>query len=704
MPAASMPEFASAQALQQFIRIRTGAEERRNCVATGRVEQPVPSKPRGVQPPDSSLAAVVTGVVTRVGGVPVQSASVFINELTIGSLTKADGSFSFSIPATKLLGRDSITLTARLVGLSSVSRRLALRPGGLEIARFSLCFSPIRLGEVSIGDFHGTLTDLDEYFAEGGEISQVVGGRLYVLQRGRLFAFRITAGAPVLVRSMSAFAPGMRVEGEVYSKILIHGDRLYIASEGGRRGPSLAVFDIGGSHAPRYLATYRLSPAGAWSFGTTFEIRGDHLVHYSVFSKGWHEDDALASIQNLILAKSGSADPRDVAITTERHSYHSMRSWGPPEDATIHVLTSCDLSAPEFACRSTVVAAPWPASVQLTVDAEYVWTEGPHLATRGSPTAGVWDSTPAELIRIPLDGAPPSSVSIPGSPITSSPIRFDDRGSLELFMMRDTMPGVSSELYYPRARGNNEMLRIPLTAFGDGSGAAPTTDYWPLRDGTSERIAAVVGGDTMYHALRPGYAEGEAESAGVSARALKHLGTESPGAWLSLTHPPDRLEMMGGDIVATGFRGRAGALSTIRRGTMSGATLRFSLDSSTGAAEHSARSFYLPLGPDSGLIALSVRGAIGERPARWVEGRAAIIFIRKVRGSLTLLGRVQSHLDSATATPCSISCTDWYSDSRAILANGRILVILGYELVEVDLRHGRLRELSRQNFEPPSER
>ena len=49
--------------------------------------------------------ATLTGRVTSGSGTPLQSASVFIQGLNVGTLTAADGSFSFQVPAGSGPGR-----------------------------------------------------------------------------------------------------------------------------------------------------------------------------------------------------------------------------------------------------------------------------------------------------------------------------------------------------------------------------------------------------------------------------------------------------------------------------------------------------------------------------------------------------------------------------------------------------------------------
>ena len=93
-------------------------------------------------------ATVVSGRVTSAAGAPVPSASVFIQDLGVGSLAGADGRYTFTVPAARVTGQ-TVTITARLVGYTPASAQVALRPGAIT-QDFTLAANPLRLGEVVV--------------------------------------------------------------------------------------------------------------------------------------------------------------------------------------------------------------------------------------------------------------------------------------------------------------------------------------------------------------------------------------------------------------------------------------------------------------------------------------------------------------------------------------------------------------------------
>ena len=96
----------------------------------------------------AQTAATISGRVTGSGGQPVAGASVFIPALSIGTQTRSDGSYSFSVPAARANGQ-TVTLTARLLGYTPQSIQLALT-GGTITQNFTLAQAATTLSAVVV--------------------------------------------------------------------------------------------------------------------------------------------------------------------------------------------------------------------------------------------------------------------------------------------------------------------------------------------------------------------------------------------------------------------------------------------------------------------------------------------------------------------------------------------------------------------------
>jgi hypothetical protein len=45
---------------------------------------------------------------------------------------------------------------------------------------------------------------------------------------------------------------------------------------------------------------------------------------------------------------------------------------------------------------------------------------------------------------------------------------------------------------------------------------------------------------------------------------------------------------------------------------------------------------------------------------------------------------------------------DWYGNARPLFVRGRVIALLGYEMVEGSLKNGRIREMRRISYAPVS--
>ena len=75
--------------------------------------------------------ALLTGKVTSVAGAPVEGAQVYLDKMALGTATKADGSYRFTVPAARATGQQAL-LSVRLQGFKPKSVTITLSPGNIN--------------------------------------------------------------------------------------------------------------------------------------------------------------------------------------------------------------------------------------------------------------------------------------------------------------------------------------------------------------------------------------------------------------------------------------------------------------------------------------------------------------------------------------------------------------------------------------------
>jgi TonB-linked SusC/RagA family outer membrane protein len=99
-------------------------------------------------PTSLAAQATITGRVTSGAGTPLQSVSVFIQGLNVGTLTAPDGSYSFQVPAARFTSGQQVQLLAQLIGYRAESHTVTLTTGQAIAQNFALQLDPLRLTEI----------------------------------------------------------------------------------------------------------------------------------------------------------------------------------------------------------------------------------------------------------------------------------------------------------------------------------------------------------------------------------------------------------------------------------------------------------------------------------------------------------------------------------------------------------------------------
>jgi TonB-linked SusC/RagA family outer membrane protein len=98
----------------------------------------------------SSLAAQATlaGRVLSTSGTPLQSVNVFVQGLSVGTLTGPDGTYSFQVPAARFTPGQTVVLLAQLIGYRAEAHSVTLSTGQTTTQNFALQLDPLRLTEI----------------------------------------------------------------------------------------------------------------------------------------------------------------------------------------------------------------------------------------------------------------------------------------------------------------------------------------------------------------------------------------------------------------------------------------------------------------------------------------------------------------------------------------------------------------------------
>ncbi len=242
------------------------------------------------------------------------------------------------------------------------------------------------------------------------------------------------------------------------------------------------------------------------------------------------------------------------------------------------------------------------------------------------------------------------------------------------------------------------LMRIPISDFSDGSDVVSSSSYRRLPKPKGYTFQNRFVGDRLLYGTGSGWGSPE-DKDHASLYVVDWAGDATDE--IMLAHGVDRIEQMGTNAVVIGTDGRDLHFSSIRLDD--GAPSIADVFTRKGASQGELRShgfFYKPDGPDSGMLGLpiSVPGRAGYR--HLFESSAAILFLRNDSLHFEVVGELAARSDRAIDDACRASCVDWYGNARPLFVRGRVLALLGYEIVEGTLADGRMRELRRVSYAP----
>jgi len=247
------------------------------------------------------------------------------------------------------------------------------------------------------------------------------------------------------------------------------------------------------------------------------------------------------------------------------------------------------------------------------------------------------------------------------------------------------------------AAGDVALLRVPLTIFSDGSQVASADRYRKLAKPEGWTFQNRFVGDYLLYGTGSGWGNPQTNKHG---KLFAVRWTDGQANQLQLAHGVDRIEAMGSNAVVVGTDGSNLHFTSIYLADAPEVAYRFTR---RGASQGELRShgfFYRAQGPETGILGLpiSLPGRAGYE--HLFENSAAILFLRVESLQFEKIGELGARPESATNDACRASCVDWYGNARPLFVRGRVLALLGYEIVEGKLDDGSLREMRRVSYAP----
>lgn len=558
--------------------------------------------------------------------------------------------------------------------LRAFLRAQAGRPSAIKMS----ALAPSSIGRVNQAALATSVTNVQHAGIDEGDIVKVHGDHLVVLRRGRLFTVRVGDARLTPVSTVDAFAPDIDPRHAWYDEMLIAGDTVVVIGYSYERGGTeLGLFDIDRTGHLAHRATYHLRSSDYYaSRNYASRLIGQRLILYTPLMLTTDATDDPLTVLPALRKWEPGRPGEFVPIYSPRRLYRPLTSSRLP---ALHTIISCDLGQPELVCTATGVMGPLGRVFYVAPSAVYVWT----VSVWGSRGEGSgW------LYRLPLYDSEPGAVRVSGSPIDQFSF-LEDAENLHVLVRTG---GAGEAMWRSEmAPGDMVLVRVPLSSFGAEVGPATLLRYRALPGPTAGRLQNRFVGNHLLYGASDWWTEGERGSA-----LFVHdyaAGTEP--VVLPMRHGVERIEALGDDALVVGSERGTLHFSTIRLGRRPAVVGRYALSDAVQGEWRSHGFFYRPDGPGMGILGLPVRAGEGRGPRYLTETSASVLFLRNEALTLRELGSLNAEAPHTISDGCRASCVDWYGNARPLFLPGRILALLGYEIVEGELNGGRIQETRR---------
>ena len=526
---------------------------------------------------------------------------------------------------------------------------------------------------------------------EGG-IVKVHGDHLVMLRRGRLFTVAIGDNALEPVSAVDAYAPDVDPRGTWYDEMLVSGDTIAVIGYSySRGGTEVNLFQIDAAGMLSYKSTYHLRSNDYYSSRNyASRLIGNKLIFYSPLYINPGMEDPYQSFPAVRKWHKGATGKEFHRIISATQIYKPERTFEPSYTTALHTVTICDLARGEFDCKATSVIGPAGRVFYVSAESVYVWVSD------WIQQDNKWRAQ-SMVYRMPLDGSAPSALNVSGSPVDQFSFMEGEDGFLNVLVRSDSNgDGMWGAEY---AQGDVALMRVPLTHFSDGSDTVQPFRYRKLPRPVGYTFQNRFVGDYMLYGTGSGWGRPQ-KVRESNFYAVPWAGGEVSS--FSLPHGVDRIEQLGNDALVVGTDGNDLRFTAVRLGRSPEVADEYVRKDASQGELRSQGFFYKPDGPNSGLLGLPISRAGRAGYKHLIEGSAAILFLKNDSLHFQEVGELGATALRTTDDGCKASCVDWYGNARPLFVRGRVIALMGYELVEGTVDRGQIHEMRRVSYAPGS--
>lgn len=567
---------------------------------------------------------------------------------------------------------------------------------------------------------------------EGGIIKQI-GQHLVILQDGRLFVTDLMPGGqPGLKLADRANVYRSSNEDTWYDEVLVAGRTILVTGYSYREeATEYTVLNLGEDGKVTRQATFYISSNDYYS-GSNYATRmidGKLVIHTPIYlvGRGWWDELEIPVIREW-RQEEGDGFRERTELEDGRPLFSATDIWMPVQQTlkpVIHTVTVCDIAGVTDgnvpACKATAIVGTETHEFLVTKDAFWLWmsptdderardldSETRYPECSEGPRPQLADIAPSALVRLPVDGAKPSVLGVRGAPQNQFSMDMDAGTFRAVLDWRHR----DCDTWDTKDEADLTFFDVSLSAldevFHDTAGGRYVDLPTP---GASDYEARFTEKHLVYGA-REGWGSwppGEGETRDAGRAIIVPVDAPAEPVTVELTHDVIRAERAGPYMALTGYHDSKGlslSLIDLRAEPRVSGTIKLK---GRYESENRSHAFNSRIGADgAGLIGLPTvpRSAEADRWWWWSASSDMSYVAAAADGGLSEAGmlgatRRDPQLPLETGYTCEVSCIDWYGNARPIFTGGRVLALINSELVEGEVKDGKVTETGRIDLTAP---
>lgn len=532
-----------------------------------------------------------------------------------------------------------------------------------------------------------TITNVQEVGVDEGDIVKAYGDYLVILRRGKIYSVDIESYKTV--SKTNAYPDGFDSNGWYDEMLISDGQIIVIGYNYGQSATEVGMFSIDDAGVISHENTYFIDSNDYYSSRNyASRLVGDELILYMPYYMYFGDSYRDINFPKIHKWEKGNQISDGDYLLSKTDVYKPVQDTYYP---SLHTVIRCGLdsdNAGELDCDAKAIIGPYSRNFYVSSEAIYVWVSDETYYYIDEKSDDEILERDAYVYRIDLDDNDFEAMGVKGSPIDQ--FSFKDDGEYLNVLVRSNAWGDS--MWFPEMTdGEFALFRAPISKFSDKPMATAKKYYDPLPELEGYDVQnRFVGDYLLYGSGASWWNESE------QLLYIKKVTSDNDAEELELDHSVDRIDLLGDDAVVIGTDGDDLKISSVdpkKAEVLDTFTRRNAFQ-----GESRSHGFFYKGDDDGGVFGLPIRKVGSEYSSLWEESIEIIFVDVDDNKNMSYIGSLESNDTNQSDDNCTVSCVDWYGNSRPIFYDDRLFALIGYELIEGKISDDKLTEVERLGF------